>query len=1034
MAKTNKITRSFNAGELSPFMDPRSDQSKYDAGAKTMENFIPLIYGAAQRRPGTEFIANAKSNSVKSRLIAFEQTVTNTYILEFSSTNLRVFKDGALINTAIGNEDLSIASLGNIVAHWKLNDDLATTVVLDADGNDHEATATSNTSVLRTIGKAGAGCFNFHGTDAAKISDRAAFTFGNGTVDSPFSIMAWVYITEGTDNQTILSKFDTNGAREWAFQVQASRRFRLLLSDQSVTINISRLSDDALSRGWHHVACTYAGQSDNSGNDAADFITLYVDGVVVDSTSDNDGTYDAMEDKDGRLVIGATLATNVLTEIWQDKIDDVSIFSDVLTADEISTYFADTTSTAFEIETPYQEADLFQLKFEHSADVLFIAHPNYEPRRLLRFADDDWVLEVENLQTGPFRDQNVDTAITITANAQTGTGITLTASGGAIFNTLHAPDGVTPLSAVQTGTLFKLVQAVSGSDANISEEINSNTLNAATSTLAVPKGVTWDLTTLGGWGATNTSTLVLERSYDNETTYETVFVVTSKDNKNVITSGTEEVADALYRMRVSEASGTGNAEIQFSIRDTSHIGIVKITAVASTTSATADVLATLASTDPTHRFSEGSWSRLRGFPNDVVISAEERLTFGGNVSEPLTVWGSAIGDFPNFREGTDDDDAIQFTLVGSGKQNQIFWLVAKNSLVVGTVGGEHLLGASSDEEALTPTNVKAKLQTTYGSENIAAIIVNQAVLFVQRGGKKVREFLYNFEADAHKADDLTIFAEHITGTGITDIAFQRTPDPMLWCVRVDGQLAVLTYERDQNVFAWYRVVTNTNLAGTATASVIESVAVIYGGTRSEDEVWISVLRQINNTDARYIERFRPRLLPSSQSDYRFLDSSITKTPVGTTVSGLTHLEGQAVQVLGDGLVQTETTSGDFIVGGGVKPAGEIIVPSGITTAQIGIGFDSTLVPMDLDIEGTGLTTTKRVNRVHVNLFETISGTLGPDSSRQEVIDKGTTLFTGPREIDIPGGYSRDTDITIKQIKPLPMTVLSIGYDLGASND
>ncbi len=144
----------------------------------------------------------------------------------------------------------------------------------------------------------------------------------------------------------------------------------------------------------------------------------------------------------------------------------------------------------------------------------------------------------------------------------------------------------------------------------------------------------------------------------------------------------------------------------------------------------------------------------------------------------------------------------------------------------------------------------------------------------------------------------------------------------------------------------------------------------------------------------------------------------------TTITGLEHLEGQFVKV----------TSGGAVVAAGVVSSGSIPLSKEVFAYAVGKGYESTLVPMDLDIEGTGLTTTKRINRAFVNLFETIGGTVGPDSSRQESTGTGTTLFTGPKTIPIPGGYTRDTDITIKQTDPLPMSILSVSYDLGASAD
>ena len=1329
MPKVNKVIQSFNAGELSELMDARIDQAKYTAGCRTLENFIPLIYGGAQRRTGTEFIAAQKSNSAKGRLVAFEHSVDDTYILLFENQVIRVFKDGAQVLDNVGTEDLS--ALDNIIAHWLLNEDLGT-IIIDDEGN-HNGTATVDASTLTTTGKVGSGCFDLDGQYTVEISDHDDFSFTDNSNDSTFSIAAWIFVTQsglqnivskwrndsttrewrlsltddkklqlhladtstslvnsvvcqwklnddaantnvisslpaftiddadagnnkfiisddgnlsssfpnsseftiagstgndgqftvvstsfsdpdftinvasvtdGTDDGTIsphagvsedsntedinatgqingaldfggdqamtiddssdfsfddsgsnpfsiaawvfvtntnsfqyiLTKWQNTDDREWAFSLGPDEELRFSLGDETNTAFAGHIADDSIPTGWHFVVATY---DSTGGATAGDGVTLYVDGVEIDSTAVNDSSYVQMRDGDTDVVIGGILLTagvvtpfypdkidnvilfdveltqaqilalwndgngtetlsaavptpfvvsddsisagwhfvtctysapadettaadgiilyvdgvavdstatndanykamqngaeearigsqrnsgdNANENFWEDKIDEVSIFNDVLTPTEVASLYS---TTPFEITSPYLTADLFELKFEQSADVIFIAHPSYEPRRLSRTGDTLWTLGELDSQTGPFRDENTDTSFTITASAITGS-VTLTASGtnnnpfvgGTTAG--HEPSGSAATSKSLTGALFKLVHA--SNLPSVAGALTTNSLNDTHTALAVPKGVSWDFTTNGTWGtAGNSASVVLERSYDSGTTFETVVTVTSAANKNITTSGTEETAAAVYRARVSEVGGDGSiCSTQFSIRDTSHIGVVEITAVASPTSATATVLTTLGSTDKTHRFSEGSFSNRRGWPIDVTISAEERLTFAGNISEPLTTWGSVIGDFTDFTEGSDDDDAIQFTLIGTGQQNRTRWMLSKNTLVIGTVGGEHLLGASSEEEALTPTNVKAKLQTTYGSENIASILVNQAVLFIQRGGKKIREFLFNFEDDAHKADDLTVFSNTITGDGIVDMAYQRTPDPTLWCIRTDGQIAIMTYERDQNVFSWSRIVTRDG-------DEFESIAIIFGGTRNEDEVWATVKRDVNNGDVRYVERFFQRDMPSAIADMKFLDSFITDTGGDTTVP-VAHLKGETVQVLGDGLVQATK-----VVNAGT---GNITAATTAAKYQVGLGYTSTLKPMKLDIADIGLATTKRINKAIVNVFETIGGEVGPDTNNLENISTGTaTLFTGSKEISIPGGYSRVGDIIIRQTDPLPLTALSLTLEVGASND
>ncbi|MCP4537773.1 MAG: hypothetical protein GY832_11570 [Chloroflexi bacterium] len=505
----------------------------------------------------------------------------------------------------------------------------------------------------------------------------------------------------------------------------------------------------------------------------------------------------------------------------------------------------------YEIVTPYLTADLFQLKFEHSNDVMWITHDDYEPRRLSRISLCSWTLTEEAFEDGPFLDTNTDAADTISASATTGT-VTLTAVGCEPFVTGttagHSPSGTAPTSKSVTGCLFKLLHAAEEQ----SVEASFTTADATSSSLTINKGVTWDFSTNGTW----TGKVVLERSYD-DTVWETVHEVVSNNNANEKLTGEEDFADASYRMRTDLgpfSAWSGTALCQISVRNYDNIGVVEITSVASSTSATGTVISTLGSTDATHRWAEGYWSNYRGWPSCVAISPEERLTFAGSTTYPLTVWGSKSGDYTSMDIGTgNDDDAVIFTLVGSGKQNAIVWMLSRNTLMLGTVGGEHLLGASSEDEALTPTNVKAKVQSMYGSANIQALLVNDAILFVQKGGRRVREMSYSFERDGFVADDLTVMANHITEGGITCWDYQRAPDPMVWCVRDDGEMAIMSYEREQNVWAWSRLTTSDNTS----QSSFESVAVV-STPFEEDQVWAIVKRTIGGSTVRYVEYFAPR--------------------------------------------------------------------------------------------------------------------------------------------------------------------------------
>ena len=96
MPRSTFAYTNFTAGELSPRLDGRTDLQKYFQGCKTLQNMVIHPHGGATRRPGTKFIAETKSNG-EARLIPFEFSTTQTYVLEFGNTYMRVYKDGGQV-------------------------------------------------------------------------------------------------------------------------------------------------------------------------------------------------------------------------------------------------------------------------------------------------------------------------------------------------------------------------------------------------------------------------------------------------------------------------------------------------------------------------------------------------------------------------------------------------------------------------------------------------------------------------------------------------------------------------------------------------------------------------------------------------------------------------------------------------------------------------------------------------------------------------------------------------------------------------
>ena len=411
-------------------------------------------------------------------------------------------------------------------------------------------------------------------------------------------------------------------------------------------------------------------------------------------------------------------------------------------------------------------------------------------------------------------------------------------------------------------------------------------------------------------------------------------------------------------------------------------------------------------------------------PSDFVAGAgdyprcvtffEERLYWAGSDNKPQTIWASKSGDFLNMDQGTGlDDESIAFTLA-TDDVNVIRWLKASDVLLIGTVGGEFKLHGNG--APVTPSNVRVVQETKYGSSSITPITSGRAVIFNQRATKKLRQMIFDLNVEGFVAPDLTILAEDITGDGISHMAYQQEPDSIIWSVRADGVLLGLTYQRDQQVVAWHQ----HPIGGTNTE--VESVAVIPSADGLSDDLWISVKRTIAGATVRTIEYL---------DDTIFVDSGLKYTGSSTTtLSGLGHLEGETVSIVGDGAVFP-----DAVVSGGA-----IVLSVAVTSAYIGLPYVTELVTLSPEVpqaDGASFGKKKGWNRIILNLYQTLGITVNGKQlyfrGGGDPMDSAPPTFTGQHDITNFGWKESDATINIKQTQPLGMTLISLAGELSVSD-
>jgi len=104
MARFVNIQTNFTSGELDPLVRSRVDINSYANALERAKNVVCQPQGGVRRRPGTRFInelGGTPANGV--RLVPFEFSVDDSYMLCFTTNRMYVYKDKVLITNINGS-------------------------------------------------------------------------------------------------------------------------------------------------------------------------------------------------------------------------------------------------------------------------------------------------------------------------------------------------------------------------------------------------------------------------------------------------------------------------------------------------------------------------------------------------------------------------------------------------------------------------------------------------------------------------------------------------------------------------------------------------------------------------------------------------------------------------------------------------------------------------------------------------------------------------------------------------------------------
>ena len=736
MARVAAQLTNFTAGELSPRLDGRNDLSKYPAGCKTLENMVIYPHGAAARRPGTQFIAEVKTSSAKTRLIPFEFSTTQTYILEFGNQYMRVYKDK------------------------------------------------------------------------------------------------------------------------------------------------------------------------------------------------------------GQVLSGGS---------------------------------------AFEISTPYLTAELFDIKFAQSADVMYITHPSHETKKLSRTGHTSWTLTTVDFTNGPYLDTNTSTT-TITASAQTvGTGRTFTASASTFVSSdvdrlIRFRDGHAKVTGFTSATVVTVQILVDTGSATASTDWS---LGAFSDTTGYPSCVTFFEQRLV-FAATlnNPQTIYFSKSGDYENMDANIGGTVADDDAIVYTIASNQV-NAIRFLSPTRTLIIGTAGGEFAvygggdndaitptniiIKKQSNYGGANVDAVPVAN-------ATLFLQRAKRKIRELAYNfDVDGYVAPDLTILAEHITEGGVTQmayqeEPLSIIYAV----------REDGELVALTY--QRDQQVVAW---HRHIFGGAFGSDK---AVCESVAVIPTDL---------DEYEVYVIIKRTI---NGATKRYVEVLNTFD---------------FTETDNTTFNF------------LDSQL---NYDGVSSTL-------NGDISNSATTVVVAD------GTNFSSSGKI----QINNEIISYTGKSTNNLTGCTRGQNLTTaaahTSGDTVDQVVETLSGLTHLEGQTVSILADGATHpTKTVSSGAISldRAAKKVKVGLSYTSVLQTMRIDAGSQN----------GTSQGKTKRIYEVTVRLFETVGVEIGPDLNNLERIpfrssanpmDQGISPFTGDKEVEFRGNYETDGFIFVRQTQPLPLTILSL-YPRLVTND
>lgn len=221
---------------------------------------------------------------------------------------------------------------------------------------------------------------------------------------------------------------------------------------------------------------------------------------------------------------------------------------------------------------------------------------------------------------------------------------------------------------------------------------------------------------------------------------------------------------------------------------------------------------------------EQVWSASRGYPRTCLF-AQQRLWFGGSRDLPAHLWASRLNDYNNFKNaGNYDNDSIDVTLLTN---NTILNLVEQRGIHIFTSGEEW----TASEASLTPDGFSVTKNTANGSKSIRPVVIGGVIMFIEKTGKSILGYVYNYEQASFVADNLSIFSRLVDAPVSMAVETNSNVDKgdFLFVVLEDGTMLNACIALNENIFSISKFTTDGLIKDVCCLTTDTYMAVDRGG-------------------------------------------------------------------------------------------------------------------------------------------------------------------------------------------------------------